>query len=79
MIFKYKRFLDDKLFENLINESVIYFSPDFRKSLNRINSNQIAKDLLEIEAENIKPDITFIDKDKEGYLSFSTMKNAWKK
>ena len=81
MIQKYSHFLNDLILERIINESVVYFSPDFRKALTRIKKdNKIASDLLELEGDDIKPDLTFIDMDdKEGYISFTTMKNAWKK
>lgn len=80
MLLKYSKFYQDLLLESVLNESVVYFSPSFRKSLKRIKNNKIASDLLEIEGDDIKPDLTFIDMDdKEGYISFTTMKNAWKK
>lgn len=80
MLLKYSNFYQDLLLESVLNESVVYFSPDFRKSLKRIKNNKIASDLLDIEGDDIKPDLTFIDMDdKEGYISFTTMKNAWKK
>lgn len=67
------------ILEKRLNESVVYFSPPFRKVLKKLD-NKIANDLLEIEGDNIKPDVTFIDtQEKEGYISFTTMKNAWKK
>lgn len=68
------------LLEKKINESVIYFSPKFRKVLNIID-DKVSSELLKVEGDDIKPDITFIDfeEDKEGYISFTTMKNAMKK
>jgi hypothetical protein len=77
MISKYNSFSLDLLLEKAINESMIYFSPDLRKQLGKL-SGDISSDLLEIEATDIKPDITFIDLDKEGFLSFSTMRNVKK-
>ena len=77
MISRYDSFIGDLLLENLINESMIYFSPDLRKQLNKV-SDDISDDLLGIESTDIKPDITFIDLDKEGFLSFSTMRNVKK-
>lgn len=80
MLAKYSNFLNDLILEKALNESVVYFSPKFRRSLKRIEDNKIASNLLEIEGDDIKPDLTFIDMDdKEGYISFTTMKNAWKK
>jgi hypothetical protein len=78
MIKSFNLFYDEHLFENLINESILYYSKDTRKILNQIKDNKIAQDLLSIEATDVKPDITFINLDKEGYLSFITMKNAIK-
>lgn len=79
MLKKYNHFKEDFLLES-INESVIYFSPNFRKLLSKIEDNDIAKDLLEVEVTDIKPDVTFIDLDpeKDDYLSFTTMRNAIK-
>jgi hypothetical protein len=79
MLQKFNQFSENILLENLVNESVIYFSPDFRRMLSTID-NDIATDLLEIEVTDIKPDMTFVDldSDKDDYLSFTTMKNALK-
>ena len=73
MILKYNSFSVDFLLENIINESIIYYSPELRKVLNRIKDIEISKDLIGVESTDIKPDITFVHLDKEGYLSFSTM------
>lgn len=78
MITDFKSFFGELTLESIINESIIYYSKDTRRVLNRLRDNQIAKDLLSIEATDIKPDITFVNLDKEGYLSFTTMKNAIK-
>lgn len=77
MISKYNSFLSELLLERAINESILYYSPDLRKIINKIGSD-ISLDLIKAEATDIKPDITFVDLDKEGYLSFSTMRNAKK-
>jgi hypothetical protein len=69
---------NDFILEKLLTESVIHFAPPFRKALNRISNEPIAKKLLGIERDNIKPDITFVNLDKEGYVSFTTMRNAKK-
>ena len=76
MISKYNSFTLDSLLEKAINESFLYYSPNVRKALNRIKSNDIATDLLGSEGTDVKPDMTFIDLGKEGYFSFITMKNA---
>lgn len=76
MISKYNSFSLDLLLEKAINESFIYYSPDVRKALTRIKTNDIASELLSSEGTDIKPDMTFIDLGKEGYFSFITMRNA---
>ena len=79
MISKYNSFLEDRLLESIINESFLYLSPTVRKVLGRVftqNHSDIASDILSSEGTDVKPDMTFIDLGKEGYLSFITMKNA---
>ena len=76
MISKYNSFSLDLLLEKAINESFLYYSPNVRKALSRIKSNDIASELLGSEGTDVKPDITFIDLGKEGYFSFITMRNA---
>lgn len=78
MIKKYKKFREDAILESIINESYIYYAPDFKDIINRMDDNEIANDLINIEKTDITPDITFVDLDKDGYLSFITMKNAIK-
>ncbi len=75
MIFKY----DDFLLENMINESVLYYSPKVRSILTKMN-DPIAKDLIALETTDLPIDVTFVDLDenKEGYLTFTTMKSAEK-
>jgi hypothetical protein len=77
MISKYNSFLSELLLERAINESILYYSPDLRKIINKIGSD-ISLDLIKAETTDIKADITFVDLDQEGYLSFSTMRNAKK-
>lgn len=74
MINKY----NDFILEKLLNESVIFYAPPFRKVLNKLSSEPIAKILLDTERTDIKPDITFVNLDKDGYVSFTTMKNTKK-
>jgi hypothetical protein len=69
---------DDFILEKLLTESVIHFAPPFRRALSKLKSEPIARKLLDIERDNIKPDITFVNLDKEGYVSFTTMKNSKK-
>jgi hypothetical protein len=77
MISNYKKFKEDSILES-INESIIYYSPPLRSALGMLKSNKIAIDLLSIETDDIKPDLTFIDMKEEGYFSFITMRNAKK-
>jgi hypothetical protein len=75
MISKYSSFL----LEKAINESTLYVSPTILKRLQSIDS-EIARDLIAQLGQNIKPDATFLDEsEKEGELTFITMKNAKKK
>jgi len=56
----------------LILESLLYYSPAFRKALVRV-PHKISKDILSMEGQDIKPDITFIDMDEDGTVTFSSM------
>lgn len=79
LINKYSEFSEGFILDKMIKESIFYYSPDIRKILAKLSpKNAIAKDIMSIETEDIKPDITFIDLDTEGFLSFSTMRNAKK-
>jgi len=69
---------DDFILEKLLTESVIHFAPPFRRTLSKLKGEPIARKLLDIERDNIKPDITFVNLDKEGYVSFTTMRNSKK-
>lgn len=55
-----------------ILESLLYYSPRFREVMKKID-HPISKEILNHEGENILPDITFIDIDDDGLISFSTM------
>jgi hypothetical protein len=75
MIEKYNEFILDRM----IKESTLYVSPDILKRLQSIDS-EISNDLLNQLGRNIKPDATFLDEsDKDGELTFITMRNAVKK
>lgn len=75
MISKYNSFI----LERAINESTLYVSPELLKRLRKIDS-EISKDLIAQLGKDIKPDATFLDEgDKEGELTFVTMRNAIKK
>lgn len=60
---------------NLILESLLYLSPNFRATLLEID-HPIAEDLLDAEGTNLKNDISFIDIDKDGVITFTQMNNA---
>jgi hypothetical protein len=61
-----------------ILESLLYYSPKFRDTLVKIN-HPIAKEILNSEGKTISQDITFIDINEEGVVSFSAMAKAIKK
>ena len=45
-MFKYGNFIEYKLLESVVNESIIYFTPNFRKNLLKLNNtNDVAKSL----------------------------------
>jgi hypothetical protein len=76
MLSRYEFFREELILENLINETYIYYAPTFDKQLRKIRDNEIAKSLLDIKNSDIKSDVTFVDIDKDGYLSFTTARNA---
>ena len=75
MIAKYNNFI----LERAMNESTLYVSPEILKRLQKIGS-EISRDLINQLGQDIKPDATFLDEsDKEGELTFITIRNAIKK
>lgn len=59
---KYLNTSDELLFESLLNESIVYYSPELREALNRLKSkNPIAQDLVDLEGQDIDSDLTFGD------------------
>lgn len=81
MIYKYSSFLEDRILESLINESVLYFSPELRQLLTSLSSStDIASKLLDIERTDITPDMTYLDIDtkEEGNVTFIQAENAKK-
>jgi hypothetical protein len=75
MISKYNNFI----LEKALNESTLYVSPEILKRLQKIGS-EISRDLIDQLGQDIKPDATFLDEsDKEGELTFITIRNAIKK
>lgn len=78
MLQKFNSFSEYLIIESIINESIVYFSPRMRDHLNLVN-NDISKKMLELEGTDIKgTDVTFIDVDMEGEVTFITMPNAMK-
>ena len=74
---EYNRFKLNMILESLVNESMFYYSDEFRVVLNRIKDNDIAQSLLKLKGTDVKPDMTFIDvDDKEGFITFSQIKKA---
>lgn len=73
MILKY----DDLIFENMINETYVYYIKDFKDILYKLSTqSQIAKDLIDLEYRDVKNDMTFISlSDREGYISGSTLRS----
>lgn len=78
MIYDFNSFNESNSMTKL-NESILYFSPKLRDKLfdlkNQYNSS-IAKDLLSSEGQDSGTDITFVDLDKDDYLTFTTMTKA---
>ncbi len=77
MILDYNSFKDDFLFESVINETFIYYVKDFKDVLYKLNTkgNSIAKDLIDIEYKDNKSDNTFISLGKDGYVSYSRLRD----
>ena len=81
MIKKFNSFSEDLILEMSINESILYFSPDFRFKIGQLNGNKIADELIRLEGDDIDNfDITFINlSDNVGYLTFTPMKKGVEK
>lgn len=65
---------------DFINESMIYYSPDFRERVEKVfndYNSDIAEQIIDAEATDIKGDYTLIDsKQDSDYITFITNKNA---
>lgn len=72
---KYNRFNLNRILESLINESMFYYTTEFSDILHKMD-NDIAKELLKLRGTDVKPDMTFIDVDKEGFVTFSQIDKA---
>jgi hypothetical protein len=84
MIHRYNSFTEDLLLEKIVNESMIYYTKDFKDSLlklvyqTRDKKSLIAQNLLEVEYTDVKPDMTFISlADNEGDIKFTQFKKAF--
>jgi hypothetical protein len=78
---------------SLLLESILYYSPNFHEILLKIKEQrgsnsrykenlpgyEIAEDILSIEGNNIIPDISFLDIDNQGVITFSSMNQALNK
>jgi hypothetical protein len=75
---KYADFINDRLFESAINESMIYYTKEFKDSLFKLRlKSEIAQALIDVEYTDVKPDMTIIGmSDKDGYFSFTQMAKA---
>lgn len=74
MIIRYELFLENKIIDS-INEGVLYLSSDLSTALSYLSANgfKIAGDILGLNGEEIKPDMTLIDiAPEDGYFSFIT-------
>ena len=80
MLSRYKDFSTDLLLESAINESMIYYTKDFKDNLLKLRDlkkSQIAKDLLDVEYTDVKPDMTFISLGEgEGDIKFTQFKKV---
>lgn len=77
MLKSYLRFSEELLIESL-RETIVYYSPNLLKLFKTLDSD-ISRDLMGLEGNKIKDDITFIDiSDLDGYITFTTSKNALK-
>ena len=80
MLSRYKDFSTDLLLESAINESMIYYTKDFKDNLLKLRDlkkSQISKDLLDVEYTDVKPDMTFISLGEgEGDIKFTQFKKV---
>ena len=79
MILDYNSFKNDFIFENMINETFIYYVQDFKDVLDKLDSDgdQIAKELINnIEyTDDKKSDNTFISLGKPGYVKYNRLRD----
>jgi hypothetical protein len=78
---KHLKYFGESLFESLLNESVLYFSPLLRDKFKSMGSD-ISKKLLGLEGTDVTSDITFVDlveSEDDALLSFRPMRQALSK
>lgn len=79
-ILNYNYFLSEKLLKEslLLLESIVAYSPKFKKALQRLPDNEVAKALLEIENEDLDVVSNFFDIliDNDNELSFTNDRTA---
>ena len=73
----FKDFFQDRLLENLVNESALYFVKDFKDTLLKfIHKNKIAQALIDVEYTDVYPDMTIISLgDEPGKIKFMQINN----
>jgi len=78
---KHLKYFGESIFESLLNESVLYFSPKLRDKFKSMGSD-ISKKLLGLEGTDVTSDITFVDlveSEDDALLSFRPMRQALSK
>ena len=76
---------DEILLESLLNESILHFSNNFKDKLKYLKgdyNSTIARDLLELEGQDLQSNITYIDilqgEGEEGMISFLPINKLFK-
>ena len=80
MLYRYNDFSTDLLLEKVVNESMIYYTKDFKDNLLKLRDKKslIAQNLLEVEFTDVKPDMTFISLGEgEGDIKFTQFKKSF--
>jgi hypothetical protein len=80
MLSRYNDFSTDLLLEKVVNESMIYYTKDFKNNLLKLRDKKslIAQNLLDVEYTDVKPDMTFISLGEgEGDIKFTQFKKLF--
>lgn len=82
MFIRYSDFIGEQ-FLSMINETVIYFTPEFKRILGGMSkSDPDVSKILDFfnntEGYDVKPDVTYLNAEKDGYVSYTTKRNAEK-